>query len=408
MSTTAKSSAKAVIGPNDYVRINVAGDGNCFYRALYNGLKYHTHQGLLTKFFSCLFADGGEPPNPEDLGENEFWQIVRLKLAAEIADGARLTPNIQETFTQLQTGAQQYIEFLASPEYAAAEAKLAANTAALPAKKQQNTKKIKKQTEAVAEFNEIIKDAEKLLKNEQTEELIGLLKDTSKELATAKETISKLTAEKATLTAAALNAEFRQYIEVQAASWPLIIGAMPYQIRGDKLLGQPESYADMTLAIFRSKLSSFVGSANIYASEIDIKLLFTLLEPPNCVHSITFENVEPGQPIRELRDGIPVVHLHLAGEHYNFIVRGDIYKAALKGKKIATHYKQGSAKKPANITKKNKSNSPGTKAAIKAVANQIAAAGAGGKGYESNNSLSPETKKALASFASGANNAANL
>jgi hypothetical protein len=398
---TAKSSTKVVVGQHDYVQINVAGDGNCFYRSLYNGLKYHTQPELLTKFFNCLFADGGGPADPETLTENQFWQFVRLKLADEIADGARLTENVQHTFNQLQEGASNYIEFVDSPEYAAAHAKLAADKAALPAKQKNNTKKIQAQKEIVADFKTIKKDTEKLLGKEQTEELIALLEDISKDLATATETISKLTAAKAKLAPEVLDAEFQHYVEVEAASWSLIIDAMPYQIQEDELLGEPESYAEMTLETFRRKLSSFVRSASIYASEFDIKLLFTLLEPPNCAHSITFENVEPGRPIRELKDGIPVVHLHLSGEHYNFVVRGDVYNTtALKRRKITAQYQQGSAKKPANTTKKNKSNSPGAKAAIKAVA-AAAAAGAGGKDYESNSSLSPGTKNALASFANG-------
>jgi hypothetical protein len=402
--TTAKSSAK--VGADDYVRINVAGDGNCFYRSLYNGLKYHTQPGLLTKFFNCLFAGSNGPADPETLTENQFWQIVRIKLADEIADGARLTENVQHIFTQLQTGAQEYIAFLGSPEYAATQTKLAADKAGLPAKKKKNTKQIQTQKEAVAEFKAIMKDAKKLLIKEETDELIALLKDTSTDLEKANNEISKLTAASAKLTPEVLDAEFQHYVEVQAASWALVIDAMPYQIQEDDLLGKPESYAEMTLETFREELSSFVRSASIYASEFDIKLLFTLLEPPNCAHSITFENVEPGRPIRELKDGIPVVHLHLSGEHYNFVVRGDVYNTtALKRRKITAQYQQGSAKKPVNKTKKNNSNSPGAKAAIKAVAAAAAAAGAaagaGGKDYESNSSLSSGTKEALASFATG-------
>ena len=76
----------AALKPGDYVQMNVNGDGNCFYRALYHALKHHTIPKLLTRFFACIFAgdDANKPADPETMEEDEFWLIVRSKLGKEI------------------------------------------------------------------------------------------------------------------------------------------------------------------------------------------------------------------------------------------------------------------------------------------------------------------------------------
>jgi hypothetical protein len=62
--------------PVEFVQIDVEGDGNCFYRAVYIAIKYHPSK-IQQTLLKCL----GIPP---DIDENLFCQAMRDKLAKEI------------------------------------------------------------------------------------------------------------------------------------------------------------------------------------------------------------------------------------------------------------------------------------------------------------------------------------
>lgn len=60
----------------EFVQLDVEGDGNCFYRAVYGAAKYHP-MNILDRFLLCLDL-------PTGIDEDEFCLAIREKLAAEI------------------------------------------------------------------------------------------------------------------------------------------------------------------------------------------------------------------------------------------------------------------------------------------------------------------------------------
>lgn len=63
-------------GPREFVQLDVEGDGNCFYRAVYGAAKYHPY-GILERFLMCLDL-------PTDLDEDDFCAAIREKLVDEL------------------------------------------------------------------------------------------------------------------------------------------------------------------------------------------------------------------------------------------------------------------------------------------------------------------------------------
>lgn len=63
-------------GPREFVQLDVEGDGNCFYRAVYGAAKYHPY-GILERFLECLDLS-------TDLDEDDFCAAIREKLVEEI------------------------------------------------------------------------------------------------------------------------------------------------------------------------------------------------------------------------------------------------------------------------------------------------------------------------------------
>ena len=63
--------------PEDYLQFDVRGDGNCFYRSLYNATKYHPIPGTFERLARCIGI-------PADVNETTFIQLVRQKLALGI------------------------------------------------------------------------------------------------------------------------------------------------------------------------------------------------------------------------------------------------------------------------------------------------------------------------------------
>jgi hypothetical protein len=74
---TAKKPKAPAYKPEDYLQFDVAGDGNCFYRALYNSAKFHATPGTLDRLLRCI--DG-----PEGIDEDTFVDVIRQKLASGI------------------------------------------------------------------------------------------------------------------------------------------------------------------------------------------------------------------------------------------------------------------------------------------------------------------------------------
>jgi hypothetical protein len=417
----------AQIKDHDYVQVNVDGDGNCFYRALYNGLKYHTIPGLLTRFFDCVFADNpaGKPANPEAITEEEFWKLVRSTLGAKMmAAAGPFHAQLEEMFTNFQIGAVEYEEMLESEDYKVREAAITHQRLALlkattdltniPTKIQEEKVKQSKLEEDLAEAQEIAVN----INNAHIEYAFTIIEEFQAKINISKRTQAAL---KASLAAAKkatkdlpdniedAEAELKHYIEVQGATWALYIDAMPHEVRKSSL-GSYTTYLGegaITLPAFKQILSNLVASplengGYMYASDFDIQLLFSLLE--NCVTPIVYNTINPGSRITEVNeDGKPIVHLQLRGEHYNFIVRGDVYKARLAQKRAERVFELNAKGVSKNVTKKN--NSKGSVAA--AAANKPAAAAAANKqvatepankqaaAAAANNPLKANTKKQL-------------
>ncbi len=69
-------------GPDDYLQFNVRGDGNCFYRSVYNAAKYHPIPGTLDRMLRCI-----NHPENEPVTEESFNGYARQKLAYLIRHG---------------------------------------------------------------------------------------------------------------------------------------------------------------------------------------------------------------------------------------------------------------------------------------------------------------------------------
>jgi translation initiation factor 1 (eIF-1/SUI1) len=412
----------AQIKDGDYVQVNVSGDGNCFYRALYNGLKYHTIPGLLTRFFDCVFADNpaGKPANPEAITEEEFWKLVRSTLGAKMmAAAGPFHAQLEEMFTNLQIGAMEYAEMLESEGYKAQKSAITKQRLAiLKATKDlaDIPKQIQKEKAKQSELEEDLAEAQEIavnINNANIEAAFNIVTGIQDDIDKSKQAQTAL---KASLAAAKkatkelpddiedAEAELKHYIEVQGATWALYIDAMPREVRKSSL-GKVETYlgeAAIKLPKFKEILSNLVASplengGYMYASDFDIQLLFSLLE--NCATPIVYNTIEPGSRIKEVNeDGKPIVHLQLRGEHYNFIVRGDVYKARLAQKRAERVFELNAKGVSKNVTKKNNSKGSAAAAANKpaaaAAANkQVAAEPANKPAAAANNFLKATTKK---------------
>jgi hypothetical protein len=81
-SASAKSKAPReralpAFGPDDYLQFDTIGDGNCFYRSLYNAAKFHIIPGTFERLLNCL----GLPAN---ISEKEFSNQLRKIVAKEV------------------------------------------------------------------------------------------------------------------------------------------------------------------------------------------------------------------------------------------------------------------------------------------------------------------------------------
>ncbi len=72
-----KERALPAFGPNDYLQFDTLGDGNCFYRSLYNAAKFHVIPGTFERLLRCLRL-------PADISEKAFSDQLRKIVAREV------------------------------------------------------------------------------------------------------------------------------------------------------------------------------------------------------------------------------------------------------------------------------------------------------------------------------------
>jgi hypothetical protein len=70
------------VNDDDYVQIDVTGDGNCFYYSLYGAAKYHADGTTYDKLLTCMGIRKESVTN-----EKTFAEQMRLSLAREILKG---------------------------------------------------------------------------------------------------------------------------------------------------------------------------------------------------------------------------------------------------------------------------------------------------------------------------------
>ena len=431
LSNLESNSPAIKVNPSDYVQIDVNGDGNCFYRALYFALKHHTIPKLLTRFFNCIFAGDEEnkPADPEDLEEDEFWLIVRSKLGAEILkeDGileaqsrsGLAAGGVPETiYDMLKDSAAEEMAARATDEY---QDRITVKETAMD--------NVKKHADTIIELNKLIDEIEDAIKtaaisnsksttrrarssaqNSTTKEYKKLLDESTKDL---DKTTKQLRAARLALKKA--DAALEEYLLDISARWQGHIGNMPTQIRQDPLLGSPESYETMSKAQFKETIVKYLTTAAdgswMYASDFDTNLLRFLMqqcENPIVIDLIPVTNTK--YRIRELNsEGIPQVHLVLIQdimEHYNYAVRGDIYMTQLADEGVVRVIDQQRFR----AFYKNTARNAAARGLRKTANRELRAANTTRKNTAKKaNSPSPRTKKAiLEAINSNTNNQNNL
>lgn len=76
-------------GGTRYYEYDVAADGNCYYRSIYNAAKYHREEGVLQRLLGCFELS-------YDMSEDKFSEEIRKKI------GERIDSGIFETMAQIE------------------------------------------------------------------------------------------------------------------------------------------------------------------------------------------------------------------------------------------------------------------------------------------------------------------
>ncbi len=299
------------VDDDDYVQVDVPGDGNCFYYAIYGAAKYHADPSIYGKLLTCFGIE-----NKPSLTIREFAKKVRVKLAQEIQKKQGIM-EAQEAVAveqgELEYGVQRNAN-LYTMLYEASK-RIWAPTETIEYRELERMLQVS--TNALAEAKARYMSAEK-----ETAARRAASKDIAlylKQIRKGKQNLRDV-----------LNEDTRKF------QWDAIKEELSRQIATHPLLGNARAYETMTKQQFKDAFVKLLagnnldGVSNMYASQPDVELIdFFLSRCGTPLRIITVLNPQR-VGIVDSRNGVPILHVRLLKDegfdHYNYYVRGDKFK----------------------------------------------------------------------------------
>ena len=300
------------VDDDDYVQLDVPGDGNCFYYAIYGAAKYHTDPSVYGKLLACFGIE-----NKASLTINEFAKKVRVKLAQEIQKEHGIM-EAQEAIAVEQRQPLEYGEQRNANLYTMlyeASKRIWAPTETFEYKDLERMLRVS--TNALAEAKARYMSAEKgsAARRAASKNVALYLKEIRK----GKQNLKDV-----------LNEDTRKF------QWQAIKEELSRQIATHPLLGNARAYETMTKQQFKDAFVKLLagnnldGKSSMYASQPDVELIdFFLSSCGTPLRIITVLNPERVR-IVDSNNGVPILHVRLLKDegfdHYNYYVRGDKFK----------------------------------------------------------------------------------
>jgi hypothetical protein len=389
---------KDKVNDDDYVQMEVTGDGNCFYYSVYGAAKYHADSTVFGKLLACL-----EIENKPTLTPQEFAKKVRVKLAREIIKPVGIM-EAQAAVAVERRGALEFREQKSGNLY----------TMMLEASKHiwAPTKTIE-----YADLTRMLKESERELEQAKARYKAAATATATATAANAAATNANANAN-ATATAAnaaATNANANANAAADAAAakraavkdiakfmkevrhgkqnivnilkpasgrahWDIILQEVSRELGNHPLLSKARAYETMTKEQFKDAFAKILagnaldGNSFMYASQPDVEILRFFLS--KCGTPLKIFPINPNKDrIADSSNGIPVLNVVLlfrgGYEHYNYYVRGNKYK-----EHIGRFERPAVRVKKQHVAKGNTPNTPESKASLSPASN-------------SNSSLSP-------------------
>ncbi len=299
------------VDDDDYVQLDVPGDGNCFYYAIYGAAKYHADPSIYGKLLTCFDIE-----NKPSLTIREFAKKVRVKLAQEIqkeqgimeaqeavaVEQGQLEYGVQRNanlYTMLYEASKRIWAPTETIEYRELERMLQVSTNALEEAKARYMSAEKGTAARRAASKDVAKFLKEIRKGKQN------LRDV-------------------------LNEDTRKF------QWEAIKEELSRQITTHPLLGNARAYETMTKQQFKDAFVKLLagnnldGVSNMYASQPDVELIDFFLS--RCGTPLRIISVLNPERVRivDSRNGVPILYVRLLKDegfdHYNFYARGDKFK----------------------------------------------------------------------------------
>ncbi len=326
----------------DWARVNVKGDGNCFFRSLYEAAKFHTDPKVLNQLLECFGVDienNGSNTNPatqtaKDAREEEdgFCKIGRMIItnvlrtnSGEILD--RLAGGVRSPYTVNR----EYIQFLIQGVFESLDNFYTnliddvVNDKIKPNEGEELTDTLFR----VCMSYFVPSIPEEVQRGLQT----GILRAME---ALVGDTEGSNTENAAPLTAAKIIPYLRQDLRISTLpenlrnsiqeSWDTYLIEMPSKHREifGNILYFPNSRGE-----YAERIACVIGNENEFTAEIDIYIINTVLAPCKLVvHPLSTSG--PREVIIPAGFRALYVILDSDGEHYNFLVTPTIYEKHMK------------------------------------------------------------------------------
>ena len=377
------------VNNDDYVQVNVGGDGNCFYYSIYGAAKYHVDPTVFPKLLACF-----EIKNKPTLTPQEFSQKVRVKLAREIlkphgimeaqeavavehAEPLRFQAQSNgNLFTMMHEASKHIWDPEDTFEYKDLSLVLEENQGELDAAK--------------AEYRAAATSAEKRV-------AINKIKDAMRLVRKGKQNLKDIMEPRG-----------------RREHWQSILELVSREIGTHPLLKNPFAYKTMTKQKFKKEFTKLLagnkldGQSFMYASQPDVEIMRFFLS--RCGTPLNIIPINPRRDtITDSTNGVPNLNILLMFremfEHYNFYVRGDQYATHIGTLRQNTHHvkiqhvSKGNTPITPNSPNSSESNSNNSSlSSLSSVSsNSLSPASSNSLSPASSNSLSPASSNSSSS-----------
>ncbi len=319
---------------DDWVRINVLGDGNCFYRSLYGAAKYHTDPTVFDDLLRCLGlgrANLNAPPkrrftlrlskggaNSERPREDAMCRKARTAIANAVKanDGELLdTLGDESPYNRLVNLKNMLIQMqfdnpaeLMNALYEDIESYSTGNSTSLLQSVKDEYARYFKSSTSLAIREKLLTQALKAFRLHLTGESAN---ENTSFIQPAQYLRDDLTAD-----------EFPEaFQQILQDSWVAFLGEMSAEFREafDDFTTFPKSRGE-----FADKYANILEKYGEFATEIDIAVLNHILRPCNLLVHV----LSPSGPKKVVNpSGVRPLYvlLDVEGEHYNYVIPGDSY-----------------------------------------------------------------------------------